>query len=385
MESADQPPAEELPECPVCGAQNLKEAEECVACGAILKPKTCVNEKCGKTIPLSAVTCPFCGANQIPTVLEPWTCKVCGTKNIATDDVCKNCNSPRGANHPLSKEELLAHSDKVDTLSSDGMKIRLADGTMSNSLQVDVYSVQKAMLPPGGKETVPLIINKEIGRITMFVDLSHPFFTKCSLSKEQLIASEIAMYLYDEKRNLASYAEHNLSNLTWNVLQTNWKEAVELSRDSVLKDANDFLDELRNHLKNLLNTNGSLYFDELSDEEKKQLTASLIQHGIDLSSIGSLKENGEFLLYAPYSFLLTLYHETPDSFFGGGIWSVSLASGGEELLGSDNVARAREKIIRQYENSLQDVIIFAENQYSDATTLQRVKLSIEFLRKEMVE
>lgn len=64
---------------------------------------------------------------------------------------------------------------------------------------------------------------------------------------------------------------------------------------------------------------------------------------------------------------------------------VSLASGGEELLGSDNVARAREKIIRQYENSLQDVITFAENQYSDATTLQRVKLSIEFLRKEMVE
>lgn len=385
VESADQPPAEELPECPVCGAQNLKEAEECVACGAILKPKTCVNEKCGKIIPLSAVTCPFCGANQIPTVLEPWTCKVCGTKNIATDDVCKNCSSPRGANHPLSKEELLAHSDKVDTLSSDGMKIRLADGTMSNSLQVDVYSVQKAMLPPGGKETVPLIISKEIGRITMFVDLSHPFFTKCSLSKEQLIASEIAMYLYDEKRNLASYAEHNLSNLTWNVLQTNWKEAVELNRDSVLKDANDFLDELRNHLKDLLNTNGALYFDELSDEEKKQLTASLIQHGIDLSSIGSLKENGEFLLYAPYSFLLTLYHETPDSFFGGGIWSVSLASGGEELLGSDNVARAREKIIRQYENSLQDVITFAENQYSDATTLQRVKLSIEFLRKEMVE
>ena len=104
-----------------------------------------------------------------------------------------------------------------------------------------------------------------------------------------------------------------------------------------------------------------------------------------MSSIGSLKENGEFLLNAPYSFLLTLYHETPDSFFGGGIWSVSLASGGEALLGSDNVARAREKIIRQYENSLQDVITFAENQYSDATTLQRVKLSIEFLRKEMVE
>ena len=80
VESADQPPAEELPECPVCGAQNLKEAEECVACGAILKPKTCVNEKCGKIIPLSAVTCPFCGANQIPTVLEPGLVKYVGLR-----------------------------------------------------------------------------------------------------------------------------------------------------------------------------------------------------------------------------------------------------------------------------------------------------------------
>jgi hypothetical protein len=228
------------------------------------------------------------------------------------------------------------------------------------------------------------VISKEIGKLTVFVDLSHPFFTKCTLSKEQLIASEIAMYLYDEKRNLASFAEHNLSNLTWSVLQANWKEAVELNKESVLKEANDLLDELRSHLTELLNTSGSIYFDELTDEEKKKLTASLIQQGVDLSSIGELKDNGDYLLYAPYSFLMTLYHETPDSFFGGGIWNVSLASGGEDLLGSENVASAREKIIKQYENSLQDVIIFSENQYSDTTTLQRVKLSIEFLRKDMV-
>jgi len=385
VESADQPPAEELPECPVCGAQNLRDAEVCAACGAVLKPKKCVNSECGKEIPLSAATCPFCGASQTPTVLEPWTCRVCGTKNISSDDTCRKCGSPRGANHPLSREELLAHSDKVDTLSCAGMRIRLADGTMSNSLQVDVYSVQKPMLPPGRKETVPLIISKEIGRITMFVDLSHPFFTKCTLSREQLVAGEIAMYLYDEKRNLSSYPEHNLSNLTWSVLQANWKDAVELGTDAVTRDAVDFLDDLRNHLRDQLGRTVSLYFSELTDDEKSQLTASLIQRGVDLSSIGALKESGDFLLYAPYSFLLTVYHETPDSFFGGGIWNVSLASGGEELLGSVNVAHARAKIIRQYENSLQDVIAFAENQYSDVTTLKRVRLSIEFLRKEMAE
>ena len=71
-------------------------------------------------------------------------------------------------------------------------------------------------------------------------------------------------------------------------------------------------------------------------------------------------------------------------FFGGGVWTTSLASGGEDLLGHDVVAQAREKIVRQYENNLIDVVTFAENKYSDILTLQRVKLSIEFLRKGMV-
>lgn len=71
-------------------------------------------------------------------------------------------------------------------------------------------------------------------------------------------------------------------------------------------------------------------------------------------------------------------------FFGGKVWEVSLAKGGEELLGHDIVEQAREKIIWQYENYLQDVVIFAENKYNDMLTLQRVKLSIEFLRKGLV-
>ena len=62
----------------------------------------------------------------------------------------------------------------------------------------------------------------------------------------------------------------------------------------------------------------------------------------------------------------------------------SLAIGGEELLGEDNILSMREKLIRQYENCLHDVLQFLENKYSDTITLQRVKLSIEFLRKEMV-
>lgn len=267
---------------------------------------------------------------------------------------------------------------------NDGLVIKLADGTNSNAVKVEVYSTHKPMMAPLKQTSTPLVIFKEIGKLVVFVDFSHPLFTRCGLSKEQLISSEIAMYLYDERRNLSNLREHSLSNLTWEVLRTNWHDTVEISVDSVLRDSEELLNELRSKLMDIMAGESAIYFDDLTLDQKKQLTNNLLQHGIDLSKIGDLKDNGEYLLYAPYSFLITLYKENPDMFFGGGVWTTSLASGGEDLLGHDVVAQAREKIVRQYENNLIDVVTFAENKYSDILTLQRVKLSIEFLRKGMV-
>lgn len=384
VENADQPPIEELPECPVCGAQNLKEAETCAACGEILKGKDCINPDCRRVIPLSATSCAYCGANQVPVILEPWLCKVCGKKNVATEDTCKECGSPRGAKHPFSKDELMLISDKVDSMSSDGLSITLADGSKSNALKVQVFSTQRPLIAPMSHVSQPLIIYKEIGNLIIFVDFSHPIFTKCGLSKEQLVASEIAMYLYQERMNLTNYAEHNLSNITWSVLKTNWKDSIEISYDSISRDVEDVLKEMIARLKDNLGSDAAIYFDDLSIEQKKQMTSNLLQQGVDLSTIGDLKNSGEYLSFVPFSFLLTLYREEPDLFFGGKVWSTTLANGGEELLGAEIVAQVREKIISQYNNYLQDLIIFNENKYSDMLTLQRVKLSIEFMRKGIV-
>ncbi len=383
VETADQPPVEELPECPYCGTQNVKEAEVCVGCGEVLKGKNCVNEACGRLIPFSAATCPHCGTNQLPVILEPWICKVCKTKNVATDDVCKVCHSPRGANHPLSKDELLAHSDKDDSLSADALSIKLADGSLSNPVHLEVYSTHSPMVTPMTNVREPLVIHKEIGKLTIFVDYSHPFFTRCILSREQLIASEVAMYIYQERMNLASYSEHNLSNLTWSVLETNWKDAVELDFEVIYKDATDLLRDIQTRVKDALGSGAELYFDELSMEEKRQMTNALIQKGIDLSLIADLKKSGEYIAHTPFSFLLKIYAEEPDSFFGGKVWNTMLVSGGEDLLGPDIVAAAKVKILDQYGNYLKNLIIFAENRYSDMLTLESARLSIQFLRKDM--
>ena len=383
VESADQPPVEELPECPYCGTQNVKEAEVCVGCGEVLKGKNCVNETCGRPIPLSAAICPHCGTNQIPVILEPWICKVCKTKNVATDDVCKVCHSPRGANHPLSKDELLAHSDKDDSLSADALSVKLADGSMSNPVRLEVYSTHSPMVTPGTNIREPLVIHKEIGKLTIFIDNSHPFFTRCNLSREQLIAGEVAMYIYQERMNLASYSEHNLSNLTWSVLEAKWKESVELDFDVIFKDATDLLRDIQIRLKDALGISAELYFDELSMDEKREMTNALIQKGIDLSLIANLKQSGEYIIHTPFSFLLKVYAEEPDAFFGGKVWNTMLASGGEDLLGPEIVAAAKAKILDQYGNYLKNLVIFVENRYSDMLTLESAKLSIQFLRKDM--
>lgn len=385
VESADMPPVEELPECPYCGTQNVKEAEICAGCDRILKGKVCVNEECAKTIPLSATSCPFCGKNQIPVLLEPWTCKVCRTKNVATDDVCKLCQKPRGTNHPLSKEELLAHSDKDDSLSSDSLSIKLADGCMSNAIQLGVYSTHSPMVVPGSNVREPIIIHKELGKISIFVDNSHPFFTRCALSKEQLIASEVAMYIYQERLNLASMPEHNLSNLTWSVLETNWRDSVEIDFDTIFKEATDLLFEIQERIKDGLGGDAELLFDELTDDEKKAMTNALIQNGIDLSLIGEFKKSGEYISYTPFSFLLRVYSEEPDIFFGGRVWNTNLVVGGEDILGPEIIASARAKKIDQYGNYLKNLIIFVENRYSDMLTLKSAKISIQFLRKDLSE
>lgn len=385
VETADQPPVEELIECEECGAQNLKEADCCAVCGAVLKGKVCVNESCQKQIPLSAEVCPHCGANQIPVIVEPWICQVCRTKNIATETVCIKCNSPRGTKDPLSKEVLLTVADKVDDLSEANLSITMADGNKNAALSFEVYTTQQPMMTPVTNEELPLRIFKDIGKITIFINKHHPLFTKCHLPAEQVIASEVAMYLYDARQNLANYAQHNLSSLTWSIIQKLWLSTLETNAEIVHSRALEVLESIRDHIVKALGSDAAQYFDDLSADQKKALTDSLIKKNIDLAKIANLKETGEYILYAPYDFLLNLYASCTDDFFNGGVWNLQLNTGADGLLDQDILDHANNKIKQQYRNSLEDVVNFARDKYDDELTLRRVQLSVEFLQKRLVE
>jgi hypothetical protein len=288
--------------------------------------------------------------------------------------------------NPLSEGELLKVSDKMDGLSNDDLVIRLANGEKTKPLHVDVYATKGNMVTPVEKRSVPLQIFKVVGRLSIFIDLSHPFFTEMGVSPEQVVASETAMYLYDEWRSLAGNPEHNLSVLTWEILRTNWKDELGLTPDNVLKESQALLDGVLVRLKeNVAVKDSSYYFDELTDTEKKALTNNLINNGVELTEIVTLKDNGGYLLYVPYTFIMTMFNQNPDDFFGGKVWKTSLVSGGEEFLGKDNIEEFRNKLIGQYKNYLQDLVSYTQNKYTDTITMKRVKLSVEFLQRSMVE
>ena len=219
----------------------------------------------------------------------------------------------------------------------------------------------------------------------VLIDLSHPLFSEMGIAAEQVVASETAMYLYDEWRSLAGNPEHNLSVLTWEILQANWKDELDLTPDAVVREVQGILDNILQRIKDSMSTvDSSYYFDELTDAEKRVLTNNLISNGVDLTQIAALKESGDYLTYVPYTFIMTIYEQNPDGFFGGKVWKTSLASGGEEFLGRQNVEEIRNKLIGQYRNYLQDLISYTLNKYTDTITMKRVKLSVEFLQRNTI-
>lgn len=156
-------------------------------------------------------------------------------------------------------------------MSSDGLVISLADGSKCNPINIQVYASKHPLINPVNGGSQLLVIYKEIGRLEIFIDFSHPIFTKCGLSKEQIIASEIAMYLYQERMNLSNYVEHNLSNLTWKVLWANWKDSIEISYDSIFQNVKDLLTEILLRLQENLGAKAADYFDELNINQKKTI------------------------------------------------------------------------------------------------------------------
>jgi len=384
VEEADTKPIEAMVECPSCSAQNLKESDVCAVCGQILRGKHCLSESCGATIPLSAQVCPVCGASQVPTVQTPWTCGVCGTRNRSELTVCSNCGQVKGTLNPLSLEYLQSVSNKDDSLSLNGFSIQMADGSNSTPINVNVYVTSEQIVSLRSGMNMPIISFKTIGQIDIFIDKTHRIFRTCRVRPEELISSEVAMFIYDTNRNLSNYSEHNLSNLSWTIMEKGWIDQIEDNPDRIITEISSFLFQIKSRLSDILGADADTLFEELTTQQQRQLADEIITSGGDIAKLGEMRKTGEYLRYVPADFILSIFTQIPEKFFNGGIWDIDYGNVVSGPLGEEAAKYAQQRIKSTYENCLEDLIMLLQYRMTEPLSIQRAKLSFEFLSKKWV-
>jgi hypothetical protein len=384
VEQANFKPLEELVVCPDCMAQNLQGDDSCFSCGAVLIGKNCINENCKKRIAKSSCSCQFCGYSQIPEVIKPWNCQVCGRVNRPELTSCSECTAAQGTPHALSREHLLEHSSKSDQLSIPGCSIPLANGSHSTPIDVDTYVSRGALLPNPSAQPIPMFTLKTPDRLEIFLDLQHVLFKLLKVRPEQMIASEVALYIFDSNRRLSTREYegiHAFSSLTSVVLQTRWQKTLEDSSELLRADISGFFALLREGLPAILAGNAENIYDDLDEQEQKNMVRNMQAQGVDLLHLPEMKASGRYLLFIDEVCIAKLFKGNPAAFFDGNLWNDAwLGVGGLPVAVIDDIHKEIKSI---YLNCLEDVAGYLRNRQPDAIVMQRARASLSLLQQKI--
>jgi RNA polymerase subunit RPABC4/transcription elongation factor Spt4 len=382
VEEADHRPLEELVECPECHSQNVKSAEVCTVCEAVLIGKECANSECRKTIAASALVCPHCGASQIPEISDPWACNVCGAVNDSEAEVCTECGKPRGTPAPASRDAMLENSDRDDDLSVPGCSIPLADGTHSNPIDVEVYASRGPLVPVWQAAAVPSIVFKS-EKIEIFIDKGHTLVKGYRFRPEEIVAGEIAQFLYDAHRRLVERypAVHSLSNLSWSVLERYWSDRLEDSSEEVSDDIESLFGVIRERLPQLAGDDAEELFAELTEQQQRSLVDSMLGEGQDIAQLGEMKKSGDFLHFVGEDAIVQIFRQHPGMFFDGGIWDIGYKniSDLEPAIVDEIQARFRAT----YSNCLEDCAAYLRYRSPETLITYRARASVDYLGQKL--
>ena len=385
VEQAEQRPLEELITCPGCNCENLKGHDVCSICSFILNKKTCINTKCKKEIAASAKSCEFCGESQVPEIILPWKCNVCGKNNPAEAATCADCASPQDSLPLLSKERLFGLSNKSDDLSIDACTIKLADGSYSNPIKIESYIMKEPLRVCGRSDTLPQFSLKNPDSIVIFLDLQHSLFKSLKVRPEYLISSEAALFIFDSNRRLSGSQNegiHSLAFLTWQVLNKRWRSALEESPELLRKDISSFFMSIREKAPSILQDKIEDIYGDLGEANIKVLVDNMLSQGVNIESLKELKNSGEFLRFVDESVLINSFKHYPEKFFDGNFWSNAWNKIGDVSESIRQNLQSRTKSL--YLNCLEDVNTFLKNKLSDPITIQRARASLLILQKEVM-
>src|SRR5260370_14756872 len=173
-----------------------------------------------------------------------------------------------------------------------------------------------------GDKRIPLLTVNG-GRKKIFSDKAPHLFKGYKVRPEQMIASEVALYLYDSNRRLSGQqylGQHSLSNLEWAILNSRWSNELKDSAEQVKNDILFLFTTLKERLPDLLGEQASDFYDDLNEDQKKQLVENIIGQGLDISELGKMKANGKYLRYLDIDTVVEIFRREPWYFFDGNFW-----------------------------------------------------------------
>lgn len=383
VEEADMPPVKPLPECPECGCQHLEEDEVCPACGVILKSKKCI--KCDKLIPLSAISCPHCNANQQPEVVKPWICPICNSKNIPADSICTNCGSERTAENYLTFEYLLKNSVKDESLSITDCSITFDDNSISSPMQINVYSTKTAIHSNLDNIEIPVLTIKDnLSVMSIFVDKNHRIFKSCKIRLEQMIALEIAERIYHLNSSMHnnSLGKMTISFISWKIIEKYWSDKLEGNTVSLREDIDIFFQNVRERLILSGTEDLSLSYEDMTKDNLKEFTNNLINAGIELTTIENMRKDYSFIKYVPIAFIVSLFDRKPELFFDGAVWTEAYTN---IKVPEEIIETQRERMKYLYSSCLNDILYYISYGEKNELIINRTQNSLNFLKLKAVE
>jgi hypothetical protein len=360
VQLADHKPVKGLKKCPECMIESPEETEECPACSYLFASKICINKECSKDIPKKSGSCPHCGANQIPTVEEPWKCAVCNSESPENLETCKVCGNQRGTENPLDDSVLEAVSKRVDRLCVSSLTVTLASGDESEPVAVEVFSTEEQVSSCnefGEKFSLPLIRFTFGGQIKIYIDLSHQLFSDLRTTPEHAVSYEIAQYLFALNQGLASKYQgvHSLTNLAQAVLERNWKSNLSTTEQSLGARIDELYSSIKERLSGSVKDESEDVYSSMSEKDTETLVVEIINSRRDPADLKAMIASGEFLNFLSPDAILLALREFPHLFFDGKVWEETYE--GLEVP-SPTAKRIQDGIKARYLNHFEALILF---------------------------
>jgi len=214
--------------------------------------------------------------------------------------------------------------------------------------------------------------------------MSHPIFRLMHVRPEELIAAEVALYIYDSNRRLVGSrfaAQFTLSNLQWTVLNTCWSERLTHAADKIKLEGRAMLRTITNRLPTVFGENAKFIFDSLDEIEKKNLITNLINDRMDVAKLGEMVSDGSALVHMSADALLATFLTHTDAFFNGAVWTDTVAN--DTFVSASIRETISKKLRSHYGNLLEDLIVFIATSEPSAKQTARARISMDLLAERL--